>query len=402
VQSFLGRNRNNPFRRILIPITLFASLFVLYLHGLLFGPDGVHHRGYRAPPPPPPGGAITIFERDDASSTTVRSIPLHAEKRGDISSSSLTGPMPRSLADVVVANAEAAWRDRLRRLDIDRDREKEAQEEEEEERRGRMKVGKEGRRNSMAAAAATTTMTTTTTTVVANGIVGGVGREEGPDVEYDGRRASTDGAMAAASIPTAPRIDDSPSSSRRVVNDDDDDDDADDDASGSSEGAGGGSGSGSGRREVGGGGGSTTGPTSPASKRTAVNVGDGDAARGRRRTGALRGGYPVGDGGGGGGGGNARGSLLVLVLTCAVLRMCIDSLVSRVLGFRRNVADDYGDDDGDADVASRGVRRRRLPALLLGRMGPGFGWGGGGGGTPRPDCVVGASRIGDSSASSIV
>ncbi len=167
-----------------------------------------------------------------------------------------------------------------------------------------------------------------------------------------------------------PRIDDSPSSSRRVVKND-----GADDASGSSEGEEGG-GVGSGRRE-GGGGGPTTGPSYPEAIQT-PDVGGG-ATRNRRRTGALRGASP---GGGGGGGGSARGGLIVLVVTCAVLRVCIDLLVSRVLGLRYIVADDDEGGDGDGgrregDGVDIGWRvGRRLPTFLFGRMGAGSGGGG--------------------------
>ena len=173
VQSFLRRHRNDPFRRILIP-PLFASLFVLYLRGLLFGSDGVD-RGYHAPP----RDAVTIIERENASKL-IHSIPLYAGKHGETSSSSsLTEPMPRSLADVVIANAEAAWKDRLHRRDIEWAREKV---EEEEKRRKRMREDEEGgRRKDMAATAA------------ANGV--GLGRATYE--EDDGRRVSTDSAMAA-------------------------------------------------------------------------------------------------------------------------------------------------------------------------------------------------------------
>ncbi len=88
-------------------------------------------------------------------------------------------PHLRSLADVVIANAEAAWKDRLHRRDIEWAREKV---EEEEKRRKRMREDEEGgRRKDMAA------------TTAANGV--GLGRATYE--EDDGRRVSTDGAMVA-------------------------------------------------------------------------------------------------------------------------------------------------------------------------------------------------------------
>ena len=100
IQSFLRSHRNDPVRRILI-LLLCASLVVFYFHALLYHDVG---------------SGLHVMQSNGIldANVTVLSAPLYTGPGSDISSMSAM-LQPRSLADVVIANAEVTLKKRLDR-----------------------------------------------------------------------------------------------------------------------------------------------------------------------------------------------------------------------------------------------------------------------------------------------
>ena len=333
IKSFLRRYRHDPLRRILVP-PLIASAVVLYLRALLRRDVG---SGYRA-----------LLDHGiivRGNSTT----PWAGGGGGPGTGPATTEPRPRSLADVVIANAEISWKMRLDREDAERDRTERARERRrrrEEEEEASLLRGGGGNGTS--------------------GVDAAGGRPDHPDEDRGGGRPEVDaghdraeGATEVeAAAPLSPPKDDPTSSSFR--------------------GEGGG---GDGRPPSGGRGGGPSTPNTAGDHPPPANPPRGWG----RRAGVVRGGpnTPVG----GSRDGKVAGGpfpVLFLVASCAAVRVCLDALVARVLGRRHPASSADGDgEDDDGDVGRGGE----------GEDGGGGGGGGGGGRLPSLFGRDAASRL---------
>ena len=314
IKSFLRRYRHDPLRRILVP-PLIASAVVLYLRGLLRRDVG---SGYHA--------LLDrgIILRGNSTTAPARhySVPLWAGGAVPGGGGSTTEPRPRSLADVVIANAEISWKVRLDRENAERARAERARERRrrrEEEEASLLRGG---------------------TGDGTSGVGAGGRRPHDPDED----RPEDDAAASEEAAPLSPPKDDPTSSSFR-----------------------GEEGGGEGRPPSGGRGGGPSTPNTAGDHPPPANPPRGWG----RRAGVVRGAAstPVG---GNRDGKDAGGAfpVLFLVAACAAARVCLDALVARLLGRRHPASSAEGDGEEDVDDDGDDV----------GRGGEADDGGGGGGG----------------------